>query len=86
MYKRYIDNELSIGMLHKGTVPMHEPTQESIVSVLRRRVRTSITDLMHVLGLQFASVMPQEIQRMKASGLVIYDEPLGPYSVLSLPR
>jgi hypothetical protein len=49
MYKRYIDNELSIGMLRKETVPMHEPTQESIVSVLRRRVRTSITDLMHVL-------------------------------------
>ena len=65
---------------------MHEPTQELIVSELRRRVRVSITELTQVLGLQFASIIPQEIQRMKASGLVVYDEPLGPYSVLSLPR
>ena len=71
MYKRYIDNELSIGMLRKGTVPMHEPTQELIVSELRRRVRVSITELTQVLGPQFASMVPQEIQRMKASGLVV---------------
>jgi len=70
----------------KGTVPMSEPTQERIVSELRRRVRVSIADLTQVLGLQFASILPQEIQRMKASGVVVYDEPLGPYSVLSLPR
>ena len=65
---------------------MYEPTQELIVSELRHRERVSIADLMQVLGLQFASVIPLEIQRMKSSGLVIYDEPLGPYSVLSLPR
>jgi hypothetical protein len=39
-----------------------------------------------VLGVQFASVLPQEIQRMKASGVVVYEEPLGLYAVLSLPR
>jgi hypothetical protein len=70
----------------RGIMPMSEPTQELIVSELRRRVRVSIAELMQVLGLQFASVLPQEIQRMKASGLVVYDEPLGPSSVLSLPR
>ena len=64
---------------------MHEPTQELIVSELRRRVRVSITELTQVLGPQFASMAPQEIQRMKASGLVVYDEPLGPSSVISLP-
>ena len=65
---------------------MSEPTQELIVSELRRQVRVSIAELMQVLGLQFASILPYEIQRMKESGLVVYDEPLGPYSVLSLPR
>jgi hypothetical protein len=65
---------------------MNEPTQELIVSELRRRVRVSIADLTQALGVQFASVLPQEIQRMKDSGLVVYDEPLGPSSVLSLPR
>jgi len=65
---------------------MHEPTQELIVSELRRRVSVSIAELMQVLGLQFASLIPQEIRRMKASGLVVYDEPLGPSSVLSLPQ
>jgi hypothetical protein len=65
---------------------MHEPTQELIVSELRRRVRVSIAELMQVLGVQFASILPQEIQRMKDSGLVVYEEPLGLYSVLSLPR
>ena len=64
---------------------MHEPTQELIVSVLRRQVRASIADVTQVLGAQFASMIPQEIQRMKDSGLVVYDEPLGPSSVLSLP-
>ena len=65
---------------------MNEPTQEIIVSELRRRVRVSIADLTQVLGAQFASVIPHEIQRMKDCGLVVYDEPLGPYSVISLPR
>jgi hypothetical protein len=67
-------------------MPMSEPTQELIVSELRRRVRVSIAELMQVLGLQFASILPQEIQRMKDSGLVLYEEPLGLYSVISLPR
>ena len=65
---------------------MQEPTQEFIVSELRRRMRVSIAELTQVLGVQFASVLPQEIQRMKASGLVVYDEPLGPSSLLSLPQ
>jgi hypothetical protein len=65
---------------------MNEPTQELIVFELRRRVSVSIAELTQVLGVQFASVLPQEIQRMKANGLVVYDEPLGPSSLLSLPR
>ena len=65
---------------------MAEPTQEFIVSELRRRVRASMAELMQVLGVQFASILPQEIQRMKDSGLVVYEEPLGLYSVLSLPQ
>ena len=65
---------------------MQEPTQEFIVSALRRRMSVSMAELTQVLGVQFASVLPQEIQRMKASGLVVYDEPLGPSSVLRLPR
>jgi len=65
---------------------MSEPTQERIISELRRRVRVSIAELTQVLGVQFASILPQEIQRMKASGLVVYEEPLGLYSVISLPR
>src|SRR5215510_2578028 len=70
----------------RGAISMSEPTQELIVSELRRRVRVSMAELTQVLGVQFASVLPQEIQRMKASGVVVYEEPLGPYSVLSLPR
>jgi hypothetical protein len=65
---------------------MNEPTQELIVSELRRRVRVSMAELTQVLGVQFASVLPQEIQRMKDSGLVVYDEPLGLSSLLSLPQ
>jgi hypothetical protein len=70
----------------KGSMPMSEPTQELIVSELRRRVRVSVADLTQVLGLQFASILPHEIQRMKAGGMVVYDEPLGPSSILSLPQ
>ena len=65
---------------------MNEPTQDLIVSELRRRIKVSMAELTQVLGLQFASILPQEIQRMKASGMVVYAEPLGLYSVLSLPR
>jgi hypothetical protein len=65
---------------------MDEPTQEFIVSELRRRVRASLAELTQVLGLQCASILPQEIQQMKDCGLVVYEEPLGPSSVISLPR
>ena len=67
-------------------MPMSEPMQEFIVSELRRRVQVSMAELTQVLGLQFASILPQEIQRMKDSGLVVYDELLGPSSLLSLPQ
>jgi hypothetical protein len=66
--------------------PMNEPTQELIVSELRRRVRVSMAELTQVLGLQFASILPHEMQRMKDNGLVVYEEPLRLYSVLSLPQ
>jgi hypothetical protein len=65
---------------------MNEPTQDLIVSALRHRVRVSMAELTQVLGLQFASLLPHEMQRMKASGVVVYEEPLGPSSVLSLPQ
>jgi hypothetical protein len=65
---------------------MHEPMQDFIVAALRRRVRASLADVTQLLGVQFASLLPQEIERMKASGLVVYKEPLGPSSVLSLPQ
>ena len=45
-----------------------------------------MAELMQVLGLQFASILPQEIQRMKDRGLVVYEEPLGLSSVISLAR
>jgi hypothetical protein len=45
-----------------------------------------MAELTQVLGLQFASILPQEIQCMKDSGVVVYEEPLGPSSVLSLPH
>jgi HemN domain-containing protein len=67
-------------------MPMSEPTQDLIVSELRCRVRVSMAELTQVLGVQFASVLPQEIQRMKASGVVVYEEPLGLSSLLSLPQ
>ncbi len=65
---------------------MYQPTQELIVSELRHRVRVSIAELTQVLRPQFASLIPQEIQRMKDSGLVVSDEPLGPYAAISLPQ
>jgi len=46
----------------------------------------SITELTQVLSVQFASILPQEILRMKASGLVVYEEQLGLSSVLTLPQ
>jgi hypothetical protein len=86
VYNGHTDDERLLCTLLQGNLPMSEPTQDLIVSELRRRVRVSVVELTQVLGVQFASVLPQEIQRMKASGLVVYDEPLGPSSVLSLPQ
>ena len=40
---------------------------------------------MRLLEPDFASLVPYEIQRMKEMGLVMYDEPLGLESVVSLP-
>lgn len=64
---------------------MYEPTQERIVSELRRRGTAYIAEIMQVLGPSFASFIPDEIKRMKDTGLIVYDEPLGPGSVLRLP-
>src|SRR5437588_13058722 len=73
VYNGHTDTELFIEIRYpRGSVPMHEPTQELIVSALRRRLRVSMAELAHVLGLQCAPDLPQEIQRMKASGLAIY--------------
>ena len=65
---------------------MAEPTQERIVSELRCRGTADIADIMHVFGPGFASIIPEEIKRMKDTGLLVYDEPLGPGSVLRLPH
>src|SRR5207247_7840379 len=86
VYNAHTDTELVSARDPRRVAPMNEPTQDLIVSELRRRVRVSMAELTQVLGLQFASILPQEIQRMKDSGVVVYDEPLGPSSVLSLPR
>ena len=64
---------------------MCEPTQEVIVAELRLRGMVQVADILRILGLSFASLIPHEIQRMKETGLVVYDEPLGPDSVLRLP-
>ncbi len=65
---------------------MYEPTQEVIVAELRLRGMVQVADILRILGLSFASLIPHEIQRMKETGLVVYDEPLGPDSVLRLPQ
>jgi hypothetical protein len=63
---------------------MYEPTQEVIVAELRLRGTAKMADILHILEPGFASLFPYEIHRMKETGLVIYDEPLGPESVLRL--
>jgi len=65
---------------------MSEPTQDLIVSALRRHVRVSLAALPQVLGLQCASILPHDMQRMTASGVVVSEEPLGRYAVLSRPQ
>ena len=64
---------------------MYEPTQEIIVAELRLRGRIQVAEIMRILGPGFASIIPYEIHRMKEMGLIVYDEPLGPESVLRLP-
>jgi hypothetical protein len=64
---------------------MYEPTQEVIVAELQLRGMAQVAEIMRLLGPSFASLLPYEIQRMKETGLVVYDEPLGPESVLRLP-
>jgi hypothetical protein len=68
-----------------GRNTMYEPTQEVIVAELRLRGMAKVADIVHSLEPGFASLLPYEIQRMKATGLVIYDEPLGSESVWRLP-
>ena len=65
---------------------MAEPTQEVIVAEVTRRGRAYMADILHVLGPSWASILPDELQRMKATGLVDYDEPLGPNALLRLPQ
>ena len=57
-----------------------------ILAELRMRGMTQVADIMRMLGPGFASLLPYEIQRMKESGLVVYDDPLGPDSLLRLPK
>ena len=64
---------------------MYEPAQEVIVAELRLRGMAHVADILHLLGRGFASLLPYEIQRMKETGLVRYDKPLAPESVLRLP-
>jgi hypothetical protein len=63
---------------------MYEPTQEVIVAELRLRGMVMMADILRILEPGFASLLPYEIQRMKETGLVVYDEPLGPESLLRL--
>ena len=65
---------------------MYEPTQEIIVGELRLRGMMQMADIMQILGPGFASIIPYEIQRLKAMGLVVYEEPLGLDSVLRFPQ
>ena len=61
---------------------MYEPTQEVIVAELRLRGTAQMADIEHILGPGFAPLIPYEIQRMKETGLLVYDEPLGSDSLL----
>jgi hypothetical protein len=65
---------------------MYEPTQEIILAALRLRGVAQVADIMRIVGPTFVSLLPHEIHRMKETGLVVYDEPLGPESVLRLPQ
>ncbi len=45
-----------------------------------------MADIAHSVGPGFAPLIPYEIQRMKETGLLVYDEPLGPESLLRFPH
>ena len=47
---------------------MHEPTQVHLVAALHRRVRGALAEVTQVPGLSCASVLPQAISQMHASG------------------
>ena len=66
--------------------PTHEPTQARMVAAVRRRVRGVLVEVTPVPGLRCASVLPQAIQRMHASGVVVSGESLALSAVRSLPR
>jgi hypothetical protein len=65
---------------------MYEPVQEILVGELRLRGMIPVAEIMRLLGPGSASLIPYEIQRMRENGLVVYEEPLGPDSVLRLPQ
>jgi hypothetical protein len=65
---------------------MYEPTQEIIVAELRLRGTVQMADIEHIVGPGFAPLIPYEIQCMKETGLLVYDEPLGPDSHLRFPH
>jgi hypothetical protein len=65
---------------------MHEPTQTRMVAAVRCRVRGVLAEVTQVLGLQCASILPQDSQRMHASGVVVSGAFLGPSAVRRLSR
>ena len=65
---------------------MYEPTQEIIIAELRLRGTAQIADIAPIVGPGFAALIPYEIHRMKETGLLVYDEPLGPDSLLRFPH
>ena len=45
-----------------------------------------MADIAQILGPGFTALIPDELQRMKATGLLSYDEPLGPAALLRFPQ
>ena len=64
---------------------MYEPTQEIIVAELHLRGAAQMADIARSWT-RGCALIPYELQRMKAIGLISYDEPLGPDSLLRLPQ
>ena len=78
---------LPVNTMHnrRGGRRMYEPTQELIVAELRLRSMAQVADIMRILEPSCFALLPYELQRMKETGLVVYDEPLGLESVVRLP-